>query len=99
MLKQKKDSFEKILETSERKSNLIETDDGSEFVIKIFTNLLNKNNIKIYSRYTSLGAVYAERIQRTTREFLEKPVFQSGSVNWVDILATIKIQYKNKVCY
>ena len=40
-----KDSFENILINSKRKPNLIKTDDGSEFVNKVFTNLLNNNNI------------------------------------------------------
>ena len=68
-----KDAFENILKTSKRKPNLIESDDGSEFVNKIFTNLLNNNNIKRYSRKTSLGAVFAERFNRTIRDLLKKP--------------------------
>ena len=33
----------------ETKSNLIETDDGSEFLKKSFTNLINNDNIRRYS--------------------------------------------------
>ena len=60
-------SFENILINSKRKSNLIESDDGKEFVNKNFTDFLNKNNIKRYSRYASLGAVFAECFNRTIR--------------------------------
>ena len=41
-----KDSFEKILISSKRKLNLIETGRRKEFYINIFQNFLNNNNIK-----------------------------------------------------
>ena len=92
-----KDSFESILTNSKRKPNLIETDRGKEFYNKIFQEFLNKNNIKLYSRITSLGAVFAERFNRTIRELLKKIVFEQGDGNWIDILQTITKQYNNKV--
>ena len=54
-----KDSFENILMNSKRKPGLIESDRGKEFYNNIFQDFLNKNNIKIYSRNSSLGAVFA----------------------------------------
>ena len=56
-----KDSFENFLINSKRKPNLIETDRGKEFYNNIVQDFLNKNNIKIYCRNSSLGAVFAER--------------------------------------
>ena len=73
-----KDSFENILIISKRKLNLIENDHGKEFYNNIFQDFLNKNNIKIYSRNTSLGAVFAERFNRTIRNLLKRPVFENG---------------------
>ena len=81
-----KDSFKIILIRSERKPNIIETDDGSEFVNKIFTGFLKKNNIKRYSPYTSLGAVFAERFTRTFRDLPKGPVFERVVANWIDVL-------------
>ena len=52
-----KDFFENILINSKRKPNLIETDRGKEFYNNIFQDFLNKNNIKLYSRNSSNGAV------------------------------------------
>ena len=52
-----KDSFENILISSKRKPNLIESDRGKELYNNIFQDFLNKKNIKVYSRNTSLGAV------------------------------------------
>ena len=92
-----KDSFENILITSKRKPNLIETDRGKEFFNNIFQDFLNKNNIKIYSRNSSYGAVFAERFNRTIRDLLKKIVFEHGDANWIDVLPTITKQYNNRI--
>ena len=92
-----KDSFENILISSKRKPNLIESDRGKEFYNNIFQDFLNKNNIKLYSRNTSLGAVFAERFNRTIRDLLKKIVFEQGDANWIDVLPTITKQYNNRV--
>ena len=92
-----KDSFENILINSKRKPNLIDTDRGKEFYNKIFQDFLNKNNIKIYSRNSSYGAVFAERFNRTIRDLLEKIVFEQGDANWIDILPTITKKYNNRI--
>ena len=92
-----KDSFEYILISSKRKPNLIESDRGKEFYNNIFQDFLNKNNIKLYSRNTSLGAVFAERFNRTIRDLLKRPVFEKGGGNWIDVLQTITKQYNNRI--
>ena len=92
-----KDSFENILISSKRKPNLIETDRGKEFYNNIFQDFLNKNNIKLYSRNTYLGAVFAERFNKSIRDLLKRPVFEKGDGNWIDILATITKHYYNRI--
>ena len=92
-----KDSFENILITSKRKPNLIESDRGKEFYNNIFQDFLNKNNIKLYSRNSSYGAVFAERFNRTIRDLLKKIVFELGDAKWIDILPTITKQYNNRI--
>ena len=87
--------FEIFLKSSQRKPNLIETDDGKNFVNKIFTNLLNDNNIESYFRNTSLGTVFAKCFIRTTRDLPINPVFEKGVSEWMDILPT-KIKLNNK---
>ena len=83
--------------SSKREPNLIESDDGKEFVNKIFTDLFNKNYIKRYSRYTSLRTVCAERFNRTIRYFLKRPVFEKGDCNWIDFLSVITKQNTKRV--
>ena len=92
-----KDSFESIMTSSKRKPNLIESDRGKEFYNNILQDFLNKDDIKLYSRNSSNGAVFAERFNRTIRDLLKKPVFEKGVGNWIDILPTITKQYNNRI--
>ena len=92
-----KDSFENILISSKRKPNLIESDRGKEFYNNIFQDFLNKNSIKLYSRNSSYGAVFAERFNKTIRDLLKRPIFEKGDGNWIDILPTITKQYNNRI--
>ena len=92
-----KDSFENILISSKRKPNLIESDRGKEFYNNIFQDFLNKNNIKLYSRNISYGAVFAERFNRTIRGLIKRPVFEKGDANWIDVLPIITKQYNNRI--
>ena len=92
-----KNSFENILLNSKRKPNLIESDRGKEFYKNIFQDFLNKNDIKLYSRNTSLGSVFAERFNCTIRDLLKKIVFERGDANWIDVLPTITKQYNNRI--
>ena len=92
-----KHSFENILINSKRKPNLIESDRGKEFYNNIFQDFLNKNNIKLYSRNSSYGAVFAERFNRTIRDLLKRPVFEKGDGKWIDILPKITKQYNNRI--
>ena len=92
-----KDSFENILISSKRKPNSIETDRGKEFYNNIFQDFLNKNNIKLYSRNSSYGAVFVERFNRTIRDFLKKIVFEQGDAKLIDVLQTITNQYNNRI--
>ena len=83
--------------SSKRKPNLLEGDRDRGFYNNIFQDFLNKNNIKLYSRNSSYGAVFAERFNRTIRDLLKKIVFENGDANWIDILQSITKQYNNRV--
>ena len=56
-----RDSLEKVLLTS-KKLNLIETDHGKDFCNNFFQKFRKNNNIKHYSRNTSLGAVFCRTL-------------------------------------
>ena len=92
-----KDSFENVLIGSKRKLNLFESDCGKEFYNNIFQDFLNKNNIKLFSRNTSLGAVFAERFNRTIRDLLKRHIFEKRDGKRVDLIPTLTKQYTNRV--
>ena len=75
--------FSNILTTSKRKALKIESDRGSEFYNSIFQNFLKSKNIHHYSRYTDKGPSIAERVIRTIRNLLKKPVFLKGNADWL----------------
>ena len=87
------DAFSQIIKTSKRKPNLLETDDGKEYVNKNFNEFLKNSRIKKYSRYTDKGAVFAGRPNRTIRNLLEKPVFLAGNADWLSELPSVIKQY------
>ena len=87
-----KDSLEKILISSKRKPDFREGDQDRGFHNSIFQDFLNKNKIKLFSRNTSLGAVFAERFNRTKSDLLKRPVFERSDANWVDVLPRITKQ-------
>ena len=82
---------------SKRKPNLIEDDCGNELYNNIIQDFSNKNNIKIYSRNTSLGSVFVERFNRTIKDLLKKIVFKKGDAKWIDDLPTITKQNNNRI--
>ena len=91
------DAFSKIIRSSNRKPNHLETDDGKEYVNKFFNEILNNHNIKKYSRNTALGAVFAERFIRTIRNLIKKPVFLARNADWFSEIASVIKQYNNTI--
>ena len=89
--------FSNILTKSKRKPNKIESDRGSEFYNSIFQNFLKSKNIQHYSRYTDKGPAIAERVIRTIRNLLKKPVFEKGNADWLSELPSVIKQYNNNI--
>ena len=85
--------FSNILTTSKRKPLKIESDRGAEFYNSIFQNFLKIKNIQHYSRYPDKGPSIAERVIRTVRNSLKKPVFEKGKADWLSELPSVIKQY------
>jgi hypothetical protein len=69
-------------------------DRGREFYNKHVTrDILEPNNIKMYSTYSSLKAVQAERLGRHVREKLQRHYLNTGQYNWIDVLDSIESVY------
>ena len=89
--------FSNILTKSKRKPLKLESDRGSEFYNSIFQNFLKVKNIFHYSRFTDKGPSIAERVIRTIRSLLKKPVFEKGKADWLSELPSIIKQYNNTI--
>ena len=89
--------FSNILTTSKRKPLKIESDRGTEFYNSIFQNLLKNKNIHHYSRFTDKGPSIAERVIRTIRNLLKKPVFEKGNADWLSELPSVVKKYNNTI--
>ena len=89
--------FSNILTTSKRKPLKIESDRGSEFYNSFFQNFLNSKSIHHYSRYTDKGPSIAERVIRTIRNLLKKPVFEKGKADWLSELPSVIKKYNNTI--
>ena len=89
--------FSNILIKSKRKPVKIGSDRGTEFYNSIFRNLLKSKSIQQYSRYTDKGSSIAERVIRTIRNLLKKPVFEKGNANWLSELPSVVKKYNNTI--
>ena len=89
--------FSNILTTSKRKPLKIESDRGTEFYNSIFQNFLKSKNIQHYSRFTDKGPSIAERVIRTLRNLLKKPIFEKGNADWLSELPIVIKQYNNTI--
>ena len=58
---------------------------------------MKSKNIHHYSRFTDKGPSIAERVIRTVRNLLKKPVFEKGNADWLSELPSIIKQYNNTV--
>ena len=89
--------FSNILTTSERKPLKLESDRGTEFYNSMFQNFLKSESIHHYSRDTDKGPSIAERVIRTIRNLLKKPVFEKGNAIWISELPSVVKQYNNTI--
>ena len=89
--------FSNIFTTSKRKPLKIESDQGAEFYKSIFQKFLENENINHYSRFTDKGPSIAERVIRTVRSLLKKPVFLKGNADWLSELPSVIMQYINTI--
>ena len=85
--------FSNILTTSKGSSLKIESNRRTEFYSSIFQNFLKAKNIHHYSRFTDKGPSIAERVIRTIRNLLKKPVFLAGKTDWISELSSVVNKY------
>ena len=58
---------------------------------------METKNIHHYSRYTDKGPSIAERVIRTIRNLLKKPIFLTGNADWLSELPSFVKKYNNTI--
>ena len=89
--------FSNMITTSKRKPLKLESYRGTEFYNSIFQNLLKSKNFRHYSRYTDKGPSIAERVIRTLRNLLKKPVFETAKADWLSELPSVVKKFNNTI--
>ena len=79
-------TFEKILSDSNRKTNKIWVDQGSEFYNNSFKDFLKINNIEMYSTYNERKSVVTERFFRTLNNKIFKHLTAISKNVYFDVL-------------
>ena len=59
--------------------------------------MLKAKNIHHYSRFTDKGPSIAERVIRTVRNLLKKPVFEKGNADWLSEIPCVIKQYNKTI--
>ena len=81
-----------ILTTSKRSPLKIESDRGKEWYNSVFQNFLKAKSIQLDSRFSDKGPSIAERLIRTIRNLLKKPVFSAENADWISELSSVTKQ-------
>ena len=89
--------FSNILTTSKRKPLKIESDWGTEFLNNILQTFLKTKNIHHFAGFTEKGPSLVERVIRTIRNLLKKPIFQAGNADWLSELSAVVNKYNNTI--
>ena len=90
-----KNALQKIFK--ERKPNFLWTDNGKEFYNKQVQNLLNENNIKLYSTNNSeIKSSVVERFNRTFKNMMYKKFTENNNTIFYNILDELVNNYNNK---
>ena len=90
-----KNALEKIFK--QRKSKFLWTDNGKEFYNKQVQDLLNENNIKLYSTNNSeIKSAVIERFNRTFKNMMYKKFTENNNTIFYNILDELVNNYNNK---
>ena len=82
-----------ILTTSKRSPLKLGSDRGKKWYNSVFENFLKVKIIQQYSRFTDKGPSIAERVIRTIRNLLKRPVFLAGNADWLSELPSVIKKY------
>ena len=88
-------AFQKMLDESGRKTNKMWVDKGSEFYNRLMKSWLRDNNIEMYLTHNEGKSVVAERLIKTLKNKIYKPMTSIPKNVYIDKLDEIVNKYNN----
>ena len=89
------EAFKKIIESSKRIPNMLQSDQGTEFINKKFKNYLNEIHVKHYYVNSELKASVVERFNRTIKEKIYKFFTLKNTFTYIDSLTNLVETYNS----
>jgi Integrase core domain len=86
-----------IVERVKKIPKNLQTDHGTEFYNKRFSQLMKKYKINHYSTYSTKKAAIVERVIRTIKGWLYREFSAQGNNRWIDILDNITKKYNGRI--
>ena len=90
-------AFKDVFETSGRKPQRLQTDEGKEFENRTFQHFLNLQNIRFFTVKSQFKAAVAERFNRTLKSKMWRHFTHTGSYRWLEVLPQLIESYNNSV--
>ena len=87
-------AFQTIL-SSGRKPNKLQTDQGTEFLNRVFQKFLRENNIDFFTVNSGLKASVVERFNRTFKNKMYKYFTAKNTLTYIDVLPKLVKYYNN----
>ena len=87
-------AFQTIL-SSGRKPSKLQTDQGTEFLNRVFQKFLRDNNIAFFTVKSGLKALVVERFNRTFKNKMYKYFTHKNTLCYIDVLPQLVKSYNN----
>ena len=81
--------------SSGRKPNKLQTDQGTEFLNRVFQKFLHENNIEFFTVNSGLKASVVERFNRTFKNKMYKYFTAKNNLTYIDVLPKLVKSYNN----
>ena len=81
-------AFQSIL-ASARKPSKLQTDQGTEFLNRVFQKFLRENNIEFFAVKSGLKASVVERLNRTFKNKMYKYFTAKNTLTYLDVLSPV----------
>ena len=90
-------AFNLILQQSQRKPKVLQTDNGKEFENRDFQHMLNEHEIRFFTVKSHFKAAVVERFNRTLKSKMWRYFTHTGRHRWLEVLPQLLQSYNSSV--